>query len=469
MNAQPNQAEFAMALYATANETHQRKDWRQACHALATALKSEMLRTTAVTAPIAPAPAEPTQTAPKAPRKPAGAKTAQVYTMRAESLTAALRLLCRVVEKRNTMPILSQVLIEAGRDVLTMRTTNMDCEIFVHIDAPDCGTWKATCDAYQLLNLLRQAKGAVAIVGETDNPHERKSGKGGMEKVSNTRVILSGAVSATLNGLPPGDFLNMLKPETALQPVKVEQAAFRDALTFVKPAISSEATRYYLNGAFLCSRHIDGILGLDVVATDGNWLNRVHLDGEAPTNSQGGQRAGYIIPRDTVANMLAVPIAAAFDLAISPAFVQMVAGPVVVTSKLIDGSFPDYTRVIPRADDGKHVLTFDAKAVSDALAKVSAVSSEKSRSVLFSFDDGRIKMTCRNMEGATSSETLACDYGAEAPADMSFNVVSLREAIASLACERVKVTLYGPNNPARLESADDGDETRLCVVMPLRF
>lgn len=455
MNATPNPAEFALALYATANETHQRKDWRLASHALAEALRLELLRTTAVTAP----PAAANDSAPRASVKRAPKASGPLsYTMTAESLTAALRLVCRVVDKRNSIPILTQCLLEAGRDVITIRATNLDREMFVSVQAPGCGKWAATCDAHRLAALLRQAKGPVTIVGETTDV--KRGAQNDPKEGFLTRVTLGGAVSATLQGLPVQDFPKILKPDTApLQRVTISAAALRDALTFVKLAISAEETRYYLNGAYLCDRVTDGRRHLEVCATDGSRMNVLTLDGQAPI-------PGAIIPRDTVADMLAVPASEPFDLAMSPQYLQMVSGPVVITSRLIDGNYPDYHRVIPK--DGGDWVTFDTAELGGALAKVSAISNEKSRSVRFTLRGGACAMLCRNMEGAESSETVACDFDNEVDKEFAFNATYFREALAALDCQRVRILLGGPNDPARLESADEGADGRLCVAMPLR-
>jgi len=456
MNAQPNKAEFAMALYATACETHQRKDWRQACHALADALKAELMRSAAIPQPANdPAP-------PKAPRPAAkrSSKAAEpvTFTMTAESLTKALRLLCRVVPSRYSIAILGQALFEARGDVLAMTVTDLDREMTVHVTAPGVGEWSATCEAKALADLLRKSKGAVSLRGEPTEEKTRKSG-GETETYRDSRLIISGAVSATLMGRDPADFprvkADALKGMTA---VDVQPAELARALTYVKPAMSTEETRYYLNGAYLCGVVRDGESRLEICATDGSRLHVIDLEGFAD--------AGRIIPLATVGDMLGMLDASAegFALNCSAKLLQMTAGPIVLTSKLIDGNYPDYRRVIPA--DGS-CITFDAAQLAETLAKVSAISNERSRTVRLAFDGPAVTLTCRNMQMAESAETIPCD-GAVGDLLMAFNADYLRAAVLSLNAERVNVYVTNANSPARLESADKGADDRLAIVMPLR-
>ena len=461
MNAKPNPADFALALYAGACESHQRKDWRQACHALADALRSELMRTTAIAAPPAPVVAP-------APVKRTSTPKAAAYAMTAESLTTVLRFLKRASPSgrgRHTIPILMHVLIEAGRDVVTLRTTDMDRELFVRIDAPGCGEWSATADLAKLSGLLTKAKGPVTFAGELDAPHSRKSANGTMEDVRNSRLIVSGAVNAKLSGLVPSDFPRLLKPETVLQSVKVAAADLADALAFVQPAISSEATRYYLNGAYVHGCVDTGRSTLRVVATDGN---RLHATAIERGEGEGLAESGVIIPMATVGDMLAAIGANAgpFDFSASESYVQLVKGPVVVTSRVIDGNFPDYTRVIPATDSGKSAV-FNAADLCSALAKVTAISDSREPAATINLEGSAAAVSCRSADSATSSETIECDWSGDA-CEITFRGAFLAMAAKSLGSERVKATLGGPNDPVRLEALDEGDFMRLAVFMTMR-
>ena len=464
MNTQPKPADFALALYETAQETHQRKDWRQACHALASALKGELLRTTATAARV-PMPAD----APKAPASPKRAAPKPVaasgYVMTAESLTAALRLLCRAVHPQCSIPILSQVLMQAKGGTLKLSATDLNVEIVASVEARGIGDWLATCDARALLALLSKGKGEVTMLGELTTDYVVTVEGGKKETRRDSKVTITGAVNATLKGCDPGEF-PVTKAQTDLLPLKIAHADLVAGLTFVAPAISSEENRYYLNGAYITRRIENGLRPIEIIATDGSRLNLIQAE---PIDDGGGAfaKAGAIVPHATVGHILALLKAAPLDaIAFSPTHCQIVAGPVVITSRLVDGHFPDYWRVIPKADQG-HVLAFDSAEMLAALAKVSAISKERSKSVRLNLTADLATLTVRNYDGAESSATVPCGWSG-ANMEVSFNADFLAQSIKALGCETLKMAMGGPNDPARIQDYDPRALERLCVAMPLR-
>jgi DNA polymerase-3 subunit beta len=270
MNAQPQGADFALALYDAACVSHQRKDWRQACHALAATLKAELLRSAATPMPAndLPAPAKP---AAKAAKGPKAAAAPLAFTMTAESLSKALRLLCRITDRRGTIPILAHVLIVASGDTLDMTATDLDRELTLTVEAPGVGEWQATADAHALAKLLGKAKGPVSLAGEVTD--HRRGAQNDESKPFCTRIMVGGAVNATLAGLPPADFPRV-KADTlkGLHKVAVTPAQLVDGFSFARPAISTEETRYYLNGAYVHQVIEDGRRRVRIVATDGSRL-----------------------------------------------------------------------------------------------------------------------------------------------------------------------------------------------------
>lgn len=448
MNAQPNPADFALALYETAKETHQRRDWRTACHELAKALKLELMRTSAIPAPANdPAPAPKATRAPT--KRPATAGKPLAFTMEAESLTKALRLVCRAAgdkgARHQRLPIMESVLIEARGDVLILTCSDLDRELRVHVTAPDVGTWETTCNAKALRELIGKGSGPVKLeAGE--------------------RLTISGAVSAQLSTLPAKDFPTFsISGLAASESLDVKPSDLVDALTFVQPSISQEETRYYLNGAFLDVRKP----GLRICATDGSRLNLIGLPGQTKAKPDG-KGGGFIIPLAAVSDLLVIlKDAPEMGLHINSRLLQLCAGPVVYMAKLIDGSYPDFDRVIPDPKAGRGA-TFDAAEMGAALAKVAAISNERSRSVRMNFEAGKVVLLCRNMEGATSTETVETDFTGE-PVEAAFNATFLMAALKGLGAERVHMR-FGPTDPASLVSTDKGAAagSRLCIVMPLR-
>jgi DNA polymerase-3 subunit beta len=475
MNDQPNPAEFALAMYATACESHMRRDWREACHALAKALKAEQLASAsrATLATAAPAP-EPVATAPASPvkAKPAAratrvAKGAESFDMMAGSLARALRLVCRAVEKRsNDQPILDNALIEARGDSVLISGTNMDRVISVQVEAPGVGEWTATAGAHALLAMLAKADKAAPVTLAI-------AGKG-----SPLTVTIGGAVRS-LPTLAPDRWPEFL-PDSKWAPVDVDGAALISALAFIAPAMSTEETRYYLNGAFLGVRVANGERRLHVVATDGHRLHKADIDAPTcdaldlatSTDEMGREYSsrGAILPRDSVRDLLALAGDGAgltFALAGDKGY-QVTRGAVTLTSRLVDGSFPDYMRIIPNGSN--FTVTADRLDLASKVAGVASVSKEKSRAVRFSAEGHALALRCKNMEGGTADDVLEVDYrdtgdAATTAREWGMNELYVREALASLDGAVVTFAGADPASPFLVTGADD---SRLAVLMPLR-
>lgn len=433
----------ALALYATACESHRRQDWRMSAHALAAVLKALDIpeRISQAAEPVAAV-----QPRPKAPKAAKGARSAKVasYVMTAESLTRALRLLKHANPARTSHPILECVLIESRSDGnLALTCTDLDKQMTVIVEAEGAEQWSVAVPMRPLLDILSKAKGAVRLAPL----HPVNDIPPGLQ--------VSGAVSVTMQGRLAEDFPLIPAPDNAT-PVDMSVEAWTRALAFVSIAMSTEETRYYLNGAYIHSTKT----GLAIVATDGHRLNVIEETPLTPCDLPGA-----IIPYDTVKTLRAMLAGAGFvTVGISKTHIISHAGAVSIMSKLIDGNFPDYTRVIPNPKDGTRVL-MDSQELGAMVRKVSAVSNEKSQSTRFAFSPGAVMLTCRNMEGGESSDTLPCTYKGE-DLVIPFNGRYVQDAMATLGAGPVQVTLYGPHDPIRVQSK--GDPSRVCVLMPLR-
>lgn len=458
MNDQPNPADFALAMYATACESHQRRDWREACHALAKALKAEQLasasRATMATAAPMPEPVTPAPRA-KAAKRAKAAAGPESFNMTAGSLARAMRLVCRAVEKRNHIPILDNALIEARGDVLVISGTDRDRAMTVTVEAPGIGEWKTTAGAHDLLAILAKADKAapVQIVGDAVDPR--------------LHVTIGRAVKS-LPTLPAGDWPVMLDGAVWIA-LNLDGPALISALAFATPAMSTEETRFYLMGAYLHTVAQNGVQVVRVAGCDGH---RLHLAGFEP-KAGAGDIPGMIIPRKAVADILAGMgdgVGASFATC-GAAGVQMTRGPVTITSKLIDGSFPDYQRIIP--NDSRFTVRADREELAATVAGAASVSKEKSRSVRFTMQSEILALECKNMEGGKAVGTLAADYtetpakgeGPAASREWGMNAAYVKDALASLDGDTVTMAGACPASPFLVTGANP---SRLVVLMPLR-
>jgi DNA polymerase-3 subunit beta len=227
-------------------------------------------------------------------------------------------------------------------------------------------------------------------------------------------------------------------------------------------AISTEETRYYLNGLYLHTVVENGQTLLRAVATDGHRLALAEMP--APEGAAGAP--GVIVPRKTIqeARRLLEDAGESIELQISPQKIRFEFGRAgALTSKVIDGAFPDYARVIPR--DNAKVLTVDNKLFAQAVDRVATISAEKSRSVKMAVESGRIVLTVRNMEAGQGVEELEVDYEGE-PFEIGFNARYLLDVTGQIGGETTEFRFADPASPTLV--IDPSDAGVRYVLMPLR-
>ncbi len=376
--------------------------------------------------------------APAAPRaKPAGFRV---------DLVAALKLINKVVERRYTIPILSEVLLVASGDTLTLRATDLDMELEIVIPAPGIGCWTTTAPAKGLADVIGKGKGDVLLAPCPES--------GRLE------VMVGDALTA-MPGLDPDDFPAF--PERDRKAFTMGAAPLLEMIRFIRPAVSTEETRYYLNGAYF-----HNVMGggeapkLRLVATDGHRLNLDEVD--LPAGAE--YLPGVIVPRkalDVVSVML--KDRETVEIAASPQSITYRAGNVTLTSKVIDGAFPDYMRVIPR--DVPETFELESAAFVSGLAQLSAISQERSRAICLDFADGKVRLSAKNMEAGSAEVTMTAPHtGTDGEMMVGFNGKYLTEACDTLGAERVQFSLSHPDSPAIMRAACQ--PSRLTVLMPLR-
>ena len=368
-------------------------------------------------------------------------------TIERAALLKALGHVQSAVERRNTIPILSNVLLSAERDRLTFSATDLDMEIIdealAQVDQPG----QITAPAHTLYEIVRKLpEGAdVSLSFTGEDPR---------------LTVAAGRSRFNLPVLPAGDF-PVMSAEGFSGRMGVDVSDLIRLIDKTRFAISGEETRYYLNGLYLHTLVVDGSEKLRAVATDGSRL--ALADMPAPEGATG--TPGVIVPRKTIgeARRLLEDAGEQVDLQISPQKVRFEFGGAALTSKVIDGNFPDYARVIPK--DNNRVVLVDAKLFAQAVDRVATISAEKSRSVRMAIESGRVVLTVRNMEAGQAVEELEVDYDGE-PFELSFNARYLLDITDQISGESAEFRFGGPNDPALVLDPADGEVQY--ILMPLR-
>ncbi|WP_406852417.1 DNA polymerase III subunit beta [Brevundimonas sp. BH3] len=368
-------------------------------------------------------------------------------TIERSALLRALGHVQSVVERRNTIPILSNVLLTAGRDRLSFAATDLDMEMVDEAEAQVNVEGQITAPAHTLYEIVRKLPdGAeVSLSYSGDDPR---------------LVVAAGRSRFNLPVLPAGDFPVMSNEATGVRYTlpKEDLARLIDKTRF---AVSTEETRYYLNGLYLHTVSDGGIPLLRTVATDGHRLALAETP--APEGAAGGP--GVIVPRKTVDQVrrLLDDGAGPVEVQVSSQKIRFEFGEASLTSKVIDGAFPDYLRVIPKGNDKQ--ADIDNSLFAKAVDRVATISAEKSRSVKLAFDNDRVKLTVRNMEAGQAEEEVEIGYSDE-PFEIGFNARYLLDVAGQITGEIATFKFADPASPTLvLDPADVGVQY---VLMPLR-
>ncbi|MSP21188.1 MAG: DNA polymerase III subunit beta [Alphaproteobacteria bacterium] len=362
------------------------------------------------------------------------------------ALLKSLQHVQSVVERRNTIPILSNVLLDAKAGKLALTATDLDLWMVEHVDATVDQPGGTTVPAQTLYDIVRKLPDG-AEVELTSEPDGRL-----LVRAGRSRFHLPSLDSEDFPLMPEGDLPHKFNLAAADLRRLIEKTRF---------AISTEETRYYLTGVYLHAAKTDGGTSLRAVATDGHRLARI----ETALPKGAAQIPGVIVPRKVVAEMyrLIEGRDAEITLSLSESKIRAEFGGAVLTSKLIDGTFPDYQRVIPSGND--KMLEVDAKAFSAAIDRVSTVSTEKSRAVKIALDKGKATLSASSAENASAIEELAVGYDAGA-IEIGFNARYLIEILGEIDGESAEFAFADAVSPTIVR--DTSDQGALYVLMPMR-
>ncbi|MEM5541413.1 DNA polymerase III subunit beta [Sulfitobacter sp. AS92] len=352
-----------------------------------------------------------------------------------------------VVERRNTIPILANVLIEAEGSDVSFRATDLDIEVVDKVAAQVERAGATTVSAMLLHEIVRKLPDGALINLTADTAAGRLA-------------VEAGRSNFSLATLPREDFPVMASSEYASNfsaPAPVLRRLFDKS----KFAISTEETRYYLNGVYLHIADAEGGKALRCVATDGHRLARI--DAEMPEGA--AEMPGVIVPRKTVGELRKLLDDDEMEIAVSVSEtkIRFATPGITLTSKVIDGTFPDYTRVIPQGNTRR--MEVDAADFARAVDRVATVSSERSRAVKLQLDEDRLVLSVNAPDSGAAEEELAVAY-ADERLEIGFNAKYLLEIASQVDRENAVFLFNSSGDPTLMREGND--TSAVYVVMPMR-
>jgi DNA polymerase-3 subunit beta len=368
-------------------------------------------------------------------------------TIERASLLRSLGHVQSVVERRNTIPILNNVLMEAGDGVIKFTATDMELAISEIVEAEVGGQGAITASAHTLYDIVRKLPDGAQVAVETGD------GDGQL-------VLHSGRSNFQLAALPPADF-PALGDEDLPHHFVLTAAAARALIDQTRFAISTEETRYYLNGIYLHATDRDGAPVLRAVATDGHRLARF----DAPLPDGAADIPGVIVPRKMVNEWrkLIDEIDCDIEVGLSDAKIALSFNDTTLTSKLIDGTFPDYQRVVPEGNE--KILEVNCRVFADAVDRVSTISTEKSRAVKLALGAGSMTVSATSIDQGQADEEIEVGYDADAM-EIGFNSRYLLDIAERIKGDKASFRLGDGSSAAIVSDADDANA--LYVIMPMR-
>lgn len=369
-------------------------------------------------------------------------------TIERAALLKSLTHVHSVVERRNTIPILSNVLIEAAGGTLKLTATDMDLTIVESVAADVADPGSTTCPANTLYDIVRKLPEGAQVELSIDT-------------ASGQITLNSGRSAFTLATLPKEDFPAAIDGELPKR-FSLPSKALRHLIDRTRFAISTEETRYYLNGIYLHAAKSDKEEEvLRAVATDGHRLARF----EMPLPEGAEEMPGVIIPRKTVAELrkLIEETDDPIQLSLSETKLRFDFDSTILTSKLIDGTFPDYERVIPSGND--KIMGVDCRQFASAVDRVSTISTEKSRAVKLAMAEGNLTLSATSPESGSATEEIGVDYSG-GDMEIGFNSRYLLDIAQQIEGESAEFVLSDSASPTIVRDA--GDVSALYVLMPMR-
>ncbi|ANF56494.1 DNA polymerase III subunit beta [Halotalea alkalilenta] len=373
------------------------------------------------------------------------------FSISREALLRPLSLVAGVVERRQTLPVLSNVLLIAGGDGLALTGTDLEVELIGHAELDSLeAAGSTTVPARKLMDICRSLpEGAMISLALEDG----------------RAVLRSGRSRFTLSTLPAAEFPNIEQSKHDAE-LTLPRGVLKRLIDATGFAMAQQDVRYYLNGMLF--ELVSGVVR--VVATDGHRL--AVSESSAGVEFDGSQK--LILPRKGVLELgrLLDDSDAPITLVLGPNHLRARTGGYVFTSKLIDGKFPDYERVVPKGGDKKIIA--ERSELRQMLSRTAILSNEKYRGVRLYLEEGNLRVQANNPEQEEAEENVTVDYQG-ASLEIGFNVGYLVDVLNVIGTDRVLITLSDANSSALLEAVFEGDQETPAtlgskyVVMPMRL
>tara|TARA_B100000029_G_C17544756_1_gene948044 strand:+ start:630 stop:1745 length:1116 start_codon:yes stop_codon:yes gene_type:complete len=358
----------------------------------------------------------------------------------------ALSHLQSIVNKKNTLPILSNILIEAVENSLTLSSTDMDISIKEKINCNVIESGSTTLNAQIIFDIIKKLP---------DNNE--------VEFISNESKILTIRSSVSKFSLPclPKDEFPIIDTKAEGTKIKIKSQTIFNLISKTKFAISNEETRYFLNGLYFNISSNEKLSTLTFVGTDGHRL----ATSSSSVDVFLTELPGVIIPKKTInelSKLLSENISD-IEIDISKNRIIFYIENLILISKLIDGNFPDYNRVIPK--DNKNHLTINRVNLLSAVDRVSTIANEKSPSIKFKILKNLINLSTINTENSSATEDIQANYDGE-ELEIGFNSRYIMDILENLEEEEIKLSFSDNSTPMLVQEKTNSDN--LFVLMPMR-
>tara|TARA_R110002124_G_scaffold117499_2_gene274546 strand:- start:354 stop:1478 length:1125 start_codon:yes stop_codon:yes gene_type:complete len=371
------------------------------------------------------------------------------FSIDRSDLLRALSHVHTIVERRNTIPILANVLLRAEDGILFLNTTDMDLEIAESVPASVELAGATTVPANTLYDIVRKLPDGSSV--SMDIPEG-----------DNKMLVKAGRSDFRLGCLPVDDFPQMSRDGDLPHQFEIPASQLRTLIDRTRFAISTEETRYYLNGIFMHATESKGQKVLRAVATDAHRLARFEIP--LPDGAEN-MTSGVIIPRKAVGEIrkLIEEAGDTIKISLSDTKMQCSFDHITLTTKLIDGTFPDYERVIPKNND--KVLEINPAIFAGAVDRVSTIATEKSRAVKMALNGKMMTLSATSPESGSATEELEIVFDAD-PVEIGFNAAYLMDVAKQIEGDGCRMTLADSASPTIIQ--DVGDDNALYVLMPMR-
>ncbi|MFM7084034.1 MAG: DNA polymerase III subunit beta [Hyphomicrobium sp.] len=362
-------------------------------------------------------------------------------------LSKALGHVTSVVERRTTIPILSNVLLKASGQKIEFKATDLEREVVEEVKADVSQPGAVTVPAHMMHDIVRKLPEGMQIEINRDIEKERLT-------------ISAGQARFALQTLGPEDFPDISSGDLG-HTFELPANELKRLIDKTRFAISTEETRYYLNGIFFHAAEANKKQVLRAVATDGHRLAQAEL--KLPKGAEG--MPGVIIPRKTVHELQRLVESAnnAIRISVAPAKIRFEIEHITLTSKLIDGNFPEYGRVIPQGND-KEMLVSNA-IFTAAVDRVSTVASERGRAVKLALSKNKLVLSVNNPEGGSATEEIAVSYTSPS-LEIGFNARYLLDIAGQIEGNEALFLFSDAGSPTMIK--DSEDQSALYVLMPMR-